>query len=112
MIWFGRRIDAPDAVVLDGVAGFIEDPSFYPYLSERANLARRGRRGGGACAPRRGRQPGPARGHGGSPASGDHAAFNNLTLRQQRLLGRACRPAPARDRPQLSPPGRLQPGTR
>ena len=30
------RADAPTA--LEGVAGFVEDPSFYPYLSGRANL--------------------------------------------------------------------------
>ena len=35
---FGRRLDESDPLVLDGVAGFVEDPSFYPYLSGRANL--------------------------------------------------------------------------
>jgi len=35
---FGRALRAPDSVVLEGVAGFVEDPSFYPYLSGRANL--------------------------------------------------------------------------
>ncbi len=34
----GRRLDGPDSLVLDGVAGFVEEPSFYPYLSGRANL--------------------------------------------------------------------------
>jgi ABC-2 type transport system ATP-binding protein len=33
-----RALDAPDSVPLQGVAGFVEDPSFYPYLSGRANL--------------------------------------------------------------------------
>jgi ABC-2 type transport system ATP-binding protein len=35
---FGRKRDASQALVLDGVSGFVEDPSFYPYLSGRANL--------------------------------------------------------------------------
>lgn len=34
----GRSLDATDSVALHGVAGFVEDPSFYPYLSGRANL--------------------------------------------------------------------------
>ncbi len=34
----GRSSDPGGAPVLDGVAGFIEDPSFYPYLSGRVNL--------------------------------------------------------------------------
>jgi ABC-2 type transport system ATP-binding protein len=32
------RPQSADAPVLDGVAGFVEDPRFYPYLSARANL--------------------------------------------------------------------------
>jgi ABC-2 type transport system ATP-binding protein len=35
---FGRPPRSPDGVPLEGVAGFVEDPSFYPYLSGRANL--------------------------------------------------------------------------
>jgi ABC-2 type transport system ATP-binding protein len=35
---FGRTLEGPDAVLPDGVAGFVEDPSFYPYLSARVNL--------------------------------------------------------------------------
>ena len=35
---FGQSLDAPGGVALEGVAGFVEDPSFYPYLSGRANL--------------------------------------------------------------------------
>ena len=35
---FGRARDADDPLSLDGVAGFVEDPSFYPYLTGRANL--------------------------------------------------------------------------
>jgi ABC-2 type transport system ATP-binding protein len=34
----GRDTQPGGAPVLDGVAGFVEDPSFYPYLSGRANL--------------------------------------------------------------------------
>ena len=34
----GRPTQPGGAPVLDGVAGFVEDPSFYPYLSGRANL--------------------------------------------------------------------------
>ena len=35
---FGRPLGASDAIDLDGVAGFIEEPTFYPYLSGRVNL--------------------------------------------------------------------------
>ena len=35
---FGRALDPSDRLALKGVAGFVEDPSFYPYLSGRANL--------------------------------------------------------------------------
>jgi ABC-2 type transport system ATP-binding protein len=34
----GRPLGPPDTVRLDGVAGFVEEPAFYPYLSGRANL--------------------------------------------------------------------------
>jgi len=34
----GRALEDPAAASLDGVAGFVEDPTFYPYLSGRANL--------------------------------------------------------------------------
>jgi ABC-2 type transport system ATP-binding protein len=33
-----RVVETPDCVPLKGVAGFVEDPSFYPYLSGKANL--------------------------------------------------------------------------
>jgi ABC-2 type transport system ATP-binding protein len=35
---FGRRLDPAEPHTLDGVSGFVEDPTFYPYLSGRANL--------------------------------------------------------------------------
>ena len=35
---FGRPLDGSERFALEGVAGFVEDPSFYPYLSGRANL--------------------------------------------------------------------------
>ncbi len=35
---FGSIYAETDAVVLDRVSGFVESPSFYPYLSGRANL--------------------------------------------------------------------------
>jgi ABC-2 type transport system ATP-binding protein len=35
---FGRLLDPTDPASLDGVSGFVEDPTFYPYLSGRANL--------------------------------------------------------------------------
>jgi len=35
---FGRSLDPADPLSLDGVSGFVEDPSFYPYLSGRMNL--------------------------------------------------------------------------
>ena len=34
----GRPLDAVDMANLEGVAGFVEEPAFYPYLSGRANL--------------------------------------------------------------------------
>ena len=34
----GRKLDHLGGDVLDGVAGFVEEPGFYPYLSGRANL--------------------------------------------------------------------------
>jgi ABC-2 type transport system ATP-binding protein len=35
---FGRALDRTDPTALAGVAGFVEVPSFYPYLTGRANL--------------------------------------------------------------------------
>jgi ABC-2 type transport system ATP-binding protein len=35
---FGRALDATGSAALEAVGGFVEDPSFYPYLSGRANL--------------------------------------------------------------------------
>jgi ABC-2 type transport system ATP-binding protein len=35
---FDRPLGAAEAIDLDGVAGFVEEPSFYPYLSGRVNL--------------------------------------------------------------------------
>ena len=35
---FGRGLDGHASPALDGVSGFVEEPSFYPYLSGRANL--------------------------------------------------------------------------
>jgi ABC-2 type transport system ATP-binding protein len=34
----GRAVSAPSAAPPPGVAGFVEEPAFYPYLSGRANL--------------------------------------------------------------------------
>ena len=34
----GRPLEATHMAKLDGVAGFVEEPAFYPYLSGRANL--------------------------------------------------------------------------
>jgi len=34
----GRMLGGPDTLFPQGVSGFVEDPSFYPYLSGRANL--------------------------------------------------------------------------
>jgi ABC-2 type transport system ATP-binding protein len=35
---FGRPLELSGRPPMEGVAGFVEDPSFYPYLSGRANL--------------------------------------------------------------------------
>ncbi len=34
----GRPLDTSAPGALEGVSGFVEDPSFYPYLSGRTNL--------------------------------------------------------------------------
>jgi ABC-2 type transport system ATP-binding protein len=49
---FGKRVVGPGPLPLDGVAGFVEDPSFYPYLSGRANLELLAELDGGAAAKR------------------------------------------------------------
>jgi ABC-2 type transport system ATP-binding protein len=45
---FGRTWERDGTAVLDGVAGFIEAPRFYPYLTGRENLAGLARLDGGA----------------------------------------------------------------
>ena len=45
---FGRSWDADGTAVLEGVAGFIEAPRFYPYLTGRQNLVALARLDGGA----------------------------------------------------------------
>jgi ABC-2 type transport system ATP-binding protein len=47
---FGRPLDLASADALEGVAGFVEDPSFYPYLSGRTNLELMAALDGGANA--------------------------------------------------------------
>ncbi|MFL6150741.1 MAG: ABC transporter ATP-binding protein [Ornithinibacter sp.] len=47
---FGRTWEDAGIGVLDGVAGFIESPKFYPYLSGRANLEGLALLDGGASA--------------------------------------------------------------
>jgi ABC-2 type transport system ATP-binding protein len=44
---FGRDLDGPGTAALRGVAGFVEEPRFYPYLSGRANLSLLARFDGG-----------------------------------------------------------------
>ena len=48
---FGTPLQSSDRVRLDGVAGFVEDPSFYPYLSGRANLELLAELDGGGARP-------------------------------------------------------------
>src|SRR5579875_3157427 len=43
----GRPLGGPGSVALDRVAGFVEDPAFYPYLSGAANLSLLARLDGG-----------------------------------------------------------------
>jgi ABC-2 type transport system ATP-binding protein len=45
-------LEAPAAAIPDGVAGFVEDPTFYPYLSGRANLELLAELDGGAAEAR------------------------------------------------------------
>jgi ABC-2 type transport system ATP-binding protein len=49
---FGRDPNADGARALDGVAGFVEGPRFYPYLSGRRNLRLLADLDGGAAAER------------------------------------------------------------
>jgi len=48
----GRPLGAADTVCLEGVAGFVEEPTFYPYLSGRVNLELFAELDGGAPAGR------------------------------------------------------------
>jgi ABC-2 type transport system ATP-binding protein len=48
----GRRLDGRDPLALEGVSGFVEEPSFYPYLSGRANLEVLAELDGGAARSR------------------------------------------------------------
>ena len=47
---FERPLGASDSINLDGVAGFVEEPTFYPYLSGRVNLELYAELEGGADA--------------------------------------------------------------
>jgi ABC-2 type transport system ATP-binding protein len=49
---FGRPLGASDTINLDGVGGFVEEPTFYPYLSGRVNLELYAELDGGADAGR------------------------------------------------------------
>jgi ABC-2 type transport system ATP-binding protein len=49
----GRPLDGPGSAALDHVGGFVEEPTFYPYLSGAANLALLARLDGGDPARRR-----------------------------------------------------------
>ena len=49
---FDRALDVSDSASLDGAAGFVEDPSFYPYLSGRVNLELLAELNGGESATR------------------------------------------------------------
>jgi ABC-2 type transport system ATP-binding protein len=49
---FGRRWERDGIATLDGVAGFIESPRFYPYLSGRKNLSALGLLDGGVPSAR------------------------------------------------------------
>jgi len=49
---FGRTREQAGARFLDGIAGFIESPKFYPYLTGRKNLAGLARLDGGASPGR------------------------------------------------------------
>lgn len=48
----GRRHAPPHDAALDGVAGFVEDPKFYPYLSAQVNLELLGTLDGAADSER------------------------------------------------------------
>jgi ABC-2 type transport system ATP-binding protein len=48
----GRPLQAHSSTALEGVGGFVEEPSFYPYLSARANLALLAKLDGGGADQR------------------------------------------------------------
>jgi ABC-2 type transport system ATP-binding protein len=48
----GSPLRGPGSPPVDGVSGFVEDPSFYPYLSGRANLELLAELDGGSAASR------------------------------------------------------------
>ncbi len=49
---FGNTLHGSGALPLEGVSGFVEEPTFYPYLSGRANLELFAELDGGAAAGR------------------------------------------------------------
>jgi ABC-2 type transport system ATP-binding protein len=50
-VWLlGRELDEYGTTALEGVGGFVEEPSFYPYLSGRTNLALLARLDGNTAA--------------------------------------------------------------
>jgi ABC-2 type transport system ATP-binding protein len=49
---FGHPLGSGESVDLDGVAGFVEEPTFYPYLSGRVNLELFGELDGGVASER------------------------------------------------------------
>ena len=49
---FGRPLGSSEATNLDGVAGFVEEPTFYPYLPGRVNLELYAELDGGSDAGR------------------------------------------------------------
>jgi ABC-2 type transport system ATP-binding protein len=49
---FDRELDTSDPLALQGVAGFVEEPTFYPYLSGRVNLELLAELDGGASSRR------------------------------------------------------------
>jgi ABC-2 type transport system ATP-binding protein len=48
ILLLGRALGGPGSAALDHVAGFVEEPTFYPYLSGRANLGLLAKLDGGA----------------------------------------------------------------
>jgi ABC-2 type transport system ATP-binding protein len=88
----GRPLGAAESARLDGVAGFVEEPTFYPYLSGRVNLELLAELDG-ACD--RGRINAVLEQVGLAPRAGDRVGGYSTGMRQRLGIAAALLRAPA-----------------